>query len=290
MTAVLTAVVHGATGAQGRPVVDELLAAGHTVRGVHRGGDPSRLPAGTLSVTADLLDADALTAAYAGADVVVVVLPGGAAPDVAVDQAHTILKALRNAQVPRAVFNPGGAVWQQPPGIPFLDARTRLAVSLPDAVPTATVIGPATALMENFSEGWIVERLLATGELVSTAPADAAMTPVAMADIATVITALLNEPRVPARVVVHGPEQVTGTGVAAAVAAHLGRPVTWTVVPSAEYLAGVAAGLGDQYAANIAALYGAGADVPPPDPPPAGTRHITGTTGLREWASAQAWT
>jgi nucleoside-diphosphate-sugar epimerase len=39
-------VVHGGAGAQGRPVVDQLLAAGHTVRAVSRGTDPSRLPAG----------------------------------------------------------------------------------------------------------------------------------------------------------------------------------------------------------------------------------------------------
>jgi hypothetical protein len=192
--------------------------------------------------------------------------------------------------VPRAVFNAGGAVWQRPPGIPFLDARTVLATGLADTVQHATVIGPATVLMENFCEDWIVERLLATGELVSTAPADAQMTPVAMADIADVVVQLLNDPEPPDRVVVHGAEQVTGDQVARAVGAHLGRPVTWTPLDPQEYLSGVATGLGQQYADNIGELYGSGASVPPPDAPPPGTRHVTGTTGLTAWTRAQSWT
>jgi hypothetical protein len=182
-----------------------------------------------------------------------------------VAQAEAILEALRRAEVPRAVFNAGGAVWSVPPGLPFLDARTRLAEGLPRTVPTAVVVGPATAYMENLSESWVVERLRARGELVQMAPPEAGMSPVAVDDVASTIAGVLVEEDPPPRVVVHGPGKITGEEAARAISAHLGRPVRWTRVDPEEYLRGVAKGLGGQYARNIGRLYGAG--VPPPDAP-----------------------
>ncbi len=290
MTAPLLVAVHGATGAQGRPVVDRLLAAGHRVRALARSADPTRLPAGVEPVAVDLLDPDPLVAAYTGADAVVAVLPGGAGPDVAVRQADAVLTALARAGVPRAVVNTGGGVWSTPPGVGFLDARTRLVAGLPDAVGTAIVLQPAGGLMENLAERWVVDRLRATGELVGSTPPDAPTTPVAMADLASAAVDALTGTAPPAWTVVHGPAAVTGAEIAARVAAHLGRPVTWTRISPEEHLRGVATGLGERYAANIAALYGAGARVPPPDPPPSGARHVRGATALADWVPTQRWT
>lgn len=291
-------VVHGATGAQGVPVVDRLLASGHTVRAVTRGrrsSRPDRLPPdgdwmNVEAVNADLTDVDDLVTAYDGADAAILVLPGGAAPDQAVGQAETILAALTRARVPRAVFNASGAIWTRPPGIAFLDARTRLATGLSNAVQHATLIGPATAYLENYSEPWLVRHLHDTGDLIQTAPADTPQTPVAMADIADAATTTLTEDTPPARILVAGPATTTGSEIAAAMARHLGRPVRWTTVPPETYLRGVAEGLGVQYAANIGALYGPDAHVPPPDAPPAGTRHLTGATDLTTWIPSQNWT
>ena len=176
-----------------------------------------------------------------------------------------------------------------PPAIPFLRARTQLAFGLPEVVKHATVVGPAATLMENFSEGWIVKRLRETGELVNPAPPDVRMNPVAMADLAEVMVDVLEEEDPPARVVVYGPSEVTGGEVAATITAHLDQPVRWTTVPPEEYLKGVVQGLGAQYAANIDALYGSGADITPPDPPGPKARHITGTTTLKQWVKGQSW-
>lgn len=197
---------------------------------------------------------------------------------------------MRRAHVPRAIFNPGGAVWSTPPGLPFLDARTRLANGLASAVPTAAIIGPATTYMENFSEAWIVDHVRATGELVHTALGTARMVPVAMMDVASVIVEMLVHADPAARIVVHGPSELTGDEVAAAIAAHLHRAVRWTTVAPDVYLRGVATGLGQQYAANIGALYGAGANVPPPDAPRPATQHVMGTTTLAAWIPTQRWT
>ncbi len=179
--------VHGATGAQGAPVIQTLLERGHRVRAVTRTARPDRFPIGVEPIASDLTDIGVLARAYAGVDGVALVLPGGAADDVATAQAETILATLREAEVPRAVFNVGGGVWKTPPAIPFLQARTRLAFGLPEVVRYATAAGPATTLMENFSEGWIVERLRETGELANPAPPDMKMNPVAMPDLAEVM-------------------------------------------------------------------------------------------------------
>ena len=285
----LLVAVHGATGAQGRPVIDRLLAAGHRPRAVARKPDPRRLPAGVEISAADASDADALAHAYTGADAVVLVLPGGAPDDVAVAQAEAILEALTRAQVQRAVFNAGGAIWTRPPAIPFLQARSRLGAGLPDAVARATVVAPVGGLMENLSEPWLVERLRRTGELVQTSPSDASLRPVAMTDIAAAAVAALLDDSSPGRVLVEGPAEHTGDEIARAIGVHLGRSVRWTTVRPDEYLRGVAGGLGAQYAANIGALYGGGVHVEPPDPPPAGTAHLAGPTSLLAWIPTQRW-
>jgi uncharacterized protein YbjT (DUF2867 family) len=101
-----TVVLHGATGTQGRAILGRLLAAGHHVRAVSRDPRPATGPA-VQAVAADLLDLDALTAAYTGAHAVVVQLPLDFTAD-AVRRAGTVLAALAKAGVQRAVFNTGG--------------------------------------------------------------------------------------------------------------------------------------------------------------------------------------
>lgn len=285
----LLVVVRGATGEQGRPVIDRLLAAGHRARAVARDPGRGRLPAGVDTAAADAGDVDALTKAYDGVEAVVLVLPGGAPEDAAVAQADAVLHAMSRAQVQGAVFNAGGAIWTRQPAIPFLQARGRLVAGLPDAVPHATVVAPVGGLMENFSEPWIVERLRRTGELVQSSPADASMRPVAMADVAAVAVDALLDSAPPSRVLVHGPHEHTGHDIAAALGDRLDRPVRWTTVDPQEYLREVAGGLGAQYEANIAALYGGDVHVEPPDAPPAGTRQVTGSTTLHPWMAAQEW-
>ena len=286
----LLVAVHGPTGAQGRAVIGQLLAAGHRARAVARTSDPRRLPAGVETAAADASDVDALTEAYTGADAAVLVLPGGAPDHAAVAQADAILSALARAGVRSAVFNAGGAIWTHPPAIPFLQARSRLGAGLPAAVSRATVVAPVGGLMENFSEQWVVERLRRTGELVQSSPAEAITRPVAMADVATAAVEALSADAPPARILVQGPGEHTGTEIAQAIGAHLGVPVRWTTVSGQEYLRGVAEGLGTQYAANIGSLYGGGVQIDPPDAPPAGTAHVTGTTSMHTWITSQAWT
>ncbi|MFC0041855.1 NmrA family NAD(P)-binding protein [Actinomadura rayongensis] len=283
-----TIVVHGATGAQGAPVVSRLLAAGHRVRAAVRDTGSARLHPDAEAVFADLSDVPSLTAAYAGADAVVVQLPLDFASGRAVAQAEAVLRALEDAKVPRAVFNAGGPVPAQPVGVPFVDARVRLAARLPETVPSATVIRPAATYMENLNAPWSAARVMA-GELAYPLPADLAVPWLALDDLAAAVADLVTAPSPPPLQVVAGPAALTGDQAAAELAAALGRPVRWTTVDAAEYERMLAPHLGGETAAGIAAAYSqppAGASArPAPDP----STIRVGTTTLREWAARRDW-
>ncbi|MCG5219387.1 NmrA family NAD(P)-binding protein [Streptosporangium soli] len=62
----LTVLVTGATGNVGRPLVEQLLAAGHRVRALTRDPAKANLPAGAEAVAGDLTDTTSLAEALAG--------------------------------------------------------------------------------------------------------------------------------------------------------------------------------------------------------------------------------
>ena len=63
--------VTGGTGYIGQPLIRELLARGHSVRALVRPGSAGRLPAGTVEVRGDALDATSFEAAVPPADTLV---------------------------------------------------------------------------------------------------------------------------------------------------------------------------------------------------------------------------
>jgi len=282
----LTVVVHGATGAQGAPIARAMLTAGHRVRAAVRRPDPTRLPAGVEPVGVHLEDADGLARIYAGADAVVVHLPGPAVPDaLAAVQADAVLDALRRAAVPRAIFNASGAVWNEPVGVPFLDARTRLAGGLAGAVEVATVLAPTTRYMENLAEPWVIAALR-DGVLRQPAPPGAAAPWLALDDLATLAADLLADPDPPDRLALVGPQSLTGQEVVATLSDALGRKVRHETVSFAAYNEQVAATLGAQYAAGLAKLYAPDARIPPPA---SFATTATWTTTLATWTRERAW-
>jgi uronate dehydrogenase len=100
--------VTGAAGSIGRVVVAGLAGAGHDVVALDRADAPA--PAGVEAVTADVLDADAVAAAMAGADGVVHLasIPHEAAlPDILESHVHTtavLLDTMVTGGVSRMVY------------------------------------------------------------------------------------------------------------------------------------------------------------------------------------------
>ena len=276
-----TVVVHGATGTQGAAIVRSLRAAGRPVRAVARRPRPSGDP-GVEPFAADLLDLDALCAAYTGAAAVVVQLPLDFAAD-GVRQAATVLAALAKAGVPRAVFNTGGGIPPaEPIGVPFVDARVRLAAGLPGAVPLASVVGPASTYLENLSADWSRAIVHEQGELRYPLPEHLPNPWLAADDLGAAVAELLTTPA--ATRIVAGPSAMTGPEVAAGIEAATGRRVRWQTISPSEYARMLAPHLGEAAAAGIAAAYEHPA--PPPDP----ALVVAGPTTVRAWAAGQDWT
>ncbi|MFI7705166.1 SDR family oxidoreductase [Nonomuraea sp. NPDC049480] len=278
-----TVVVHGATGAQGSPVVRRLLAAGHHVRAVVRPTSAPGLPAGAEPVFADLSVPASLTDAYAGAAAVVVQLPLVFAADAAVPQAEAVLGALKGAGVPRAVFNTGGPPAAEPTGVPFVDARALLAAELPGVVDVAAVVGPAFTYMENLAAPWSLP-LVAAGEIAYPLPAELPVPWLALDDLAAVIAEFVTDPAPPPLRIVAGPHALTGDQAAAELAAALGRELRWRAVEPGEYERMLAPHIGPEAAAGVAAAYTPPPPGTPPPPAPDPALIRTGTTTLREWA------
>jgi uncharacterized protein YbjT (DUF2867 family) len=62
----MTVLVAGATGNVGRPLVEQLLAAGHRVRALTRNPEKADLPAGAEVVAGNLAETASLSAAFSG--------------------------------------------------------------------------------------------------------------------------------------------------------------------------------------------------------------------------------
>ncbi|GAA5071172.1 NmrA family NAD(P)-binding protein [Thermocatellispora tengchongensis] len=276
--------MHGATGTQGRPVVQRLLAAGHHVRAAVRNTSAPGLPPGAEPVFADLSRPGSLQEAYAAADAVVVQLPMVFAAETAVPQAEAVIAALKGSGVRRAVFNTNGMTASEPVGVPAVDARTLLAAELPRVVEVATVVAPAFTYLENLAAPWSAP-LVAAGEVAYPLPADLPVPWVAVDDLAAAIAGFLTDPAPPALRIIAGPEALTGDRVAAELAAVLGRDVRWRRVEPAEYERMLIPYTGPEFAAGVAAAYAAPPPAVAPDPAVLGT----GTTTLREWAARQDW-
>ncbi|WP_169984535.1 SDR family oxidoreductase [Microbispora sp. H10836] len=272
MTKMIVA-VHGATGTQGSPVVRRLRALGHQVRPLN-------------SASADLADAASLAAAYKGADAVVVQLPQ-VFGEIALRHAASVLAALCEAAVSRVVFNPGMPLPPDPVGVPFVDARVLFARDLPARVEAASVIGPAGPYLENLVQPWSARRVREHGELVYPLPAETPVPWSSLDDLAEAVGEALAGAEPPARLVVTGPEEVTGDRLAAAAASAAGRPVRYLWVEPAEYARLITPVVGREAAEGIAGFYAPAAAAAPP-PIPEGWLH-RGTTTVERWAARQAW-
>ena len=132
----MTYVIHGATGAQGAPVVSVLAAAGKPVVALTRNADAvvpgaSVVPAGYSSV-------EELTRAYRGADGVFVHLPVAMEEDRRT-YARNIVAAVRAAGPARVVFSTSGYALEDE------SAASILVTGLADSGVSHAVIAPETS-------------------------------------------------------------------------------------------------------------------------------------------------
>ena len=232
-------VVTGITGQVGGVVARTLLAAGKPVRAVVRDaakGAPWAAQGCKVAV-ADMADAAALAAAFAGAQAVFVLLPPDFDPDPAdpasARQIAALRSALDQAQPERVVcLSTIGAQASEPNLLSQLGRLERALGEL--AMPLALL--RAAWFIENFA--WDVALARTTGCLSSyLQPLDQPVPMVACADVGRAAAELLScAPWQGRRVVeLEGPQRLSPHDVAAGFARVLGRAVSAKAVPRARW-------------------------------------------------------
>ena len=218
-------IVHGATGAQGSPILSALTTAGRSAIAAVR--HPEAVPDGIVAWQVDLASEASLASVYEGADGVFIHLPMGA-PEAAAAQARAVVEAVAQARPGRVVISTSGQIVDQP-GSPLQAAADSPIMTLIDGVtgsgvPTA-VVAPRLYL-ENLLLPVVLDPACQEGVLRYPLPASFPVSWSSHLDVADVVVRLLRDtsPTTGTVGVGHRPG-LTGPDLAAAFSSHLGREV-----------------------------------------------------------------
>jgi uncharacterized protein YbjT (DUF2867 family) len=240
-------VIHGATRAQGGPVVAALLAAGKPVVALTRKADVV-VPGARVVTTGSAAE---LAEAYRGADGVFVHLPIGSEED-RLAFARDIVDAVRVARPARVVFSTSGFTNDAPGG--GVSAVSTLVDGLADSGVSHAVIAPEL-FFENLLLPPVVGGAREQGVLGYPLPVGFAVSWASHLDIADVAVALFERTDVSGVVAVGQYPAVTGLELAEAFGARLGRGVVYRAVTPEEFRASIAPLIGEGPAAGVAELY-----------------------------------
>jgi uncharacterized protein YbjT (DUF2867 family) len=245
----MTYVIHGATGAQGAPVVSVLAAEGKPVVALTRNADT--VVDGARAVAAGYSSVADLTQAYRDAEGVFVHLPVVSEEDRRA-YAHNIVAAVGEARPTRVVVSTSG----------FADSAVGTLVrGLTDSGVSHAVIAPELYL-ENLLLPPVLASVRETGALRYPLRADFAASWASHLDIADIAAALFERPDVTGEVAVGQYPAITGPDLAEAFSTRLGRNVAYEECTPEEFRTSLAPLLGEGPAAGVAASYQAMASLP----------------------------
>lgn len=250
----MTYVIHGATGAQGAPVVAALAAAGKSVTALTR--NPDAVVPGARVVAAGYSSAADLTDAYRSAEGVFVHLPVASEED-RQTYARNILSAVREARPDRVVFSTSGFPIDPAIG----GAAATLAAGLTDSGVSHAVIAPELYL-ENLLMPYVIDSVREHGVLPYAIRADFPVSWASHLDIADVAVALFERTDVTGVVSVGQYPAITGPDLAEAFGTRLGRDVVFEPITPEEMRTSIAPLIGEGAAADIAGAYQAMSAMP----------------------------
>ena len=286
--------VFGATGAQGRPVADLLLAAGRPVRAIAH--TPEKLAAleaaGAEPHALDLADQPALERALDGVAGAFVHLPFVPVEPLVRRWAAAISGALLARGVPLAVFTSSGPVPVQPTGVATLDSKRAAGEVLRGSGAPIVFLEPVLYLGNLAALG--ARSVVEAGELrYPPYPSDVAMPLVSVEDQAAVAVAALARPDLAGRTLPIG-RRLTGRELAEGLSAGLGRTVRHVPTTPAELGAAVLPLMGPQVAQVLEDDYAFIGSRPPAlrlDADPDASHRELGVpvTPVADWARVQDW-
>lgn len=252
--------VTGASGAQGRPVAQHLLAAGHRVRLFVR--DTTKVAdlvaAGAEAVEGDHDDIAAIRRAMAGQEGLFLLLPFFGPNE---EHGRNLIDAARAAGLRRVVWNATGGIPPVPTGTPGVDIRLAIRDRLAASGMEWVALQP-TLYMENLLGPWTAPEVASADRLAYPIPDTLPLQWISHEDAAAFSAAAFALQGHPAEaVMICGPEMLTGPQMARSFSRALGRDITFRSMPPHEFGAimdRVMGGGGDA----VAALYEAVATNP----------------------------
>ncbi|MEQ4724634.1 NmrA family NAD(P)-binding protein [Nonomuraea sp. B19D2] len=250
----MTYVIHGATGAQGAPVVAALAAAGKSVTALTR--NPDAVVDGARVVAAGYSSPEELTEAYRSADGVFVHLPVVSEED-RQTYARNIVAAVREARPARVVFSTSGFAIDPTGG----DAVSALVRGLAGSEVSHAVIAPELYL-ENLLMPYVIDTVRERGALPYPIRADFPVSWASHLDIADVAVALFERPDVTGVVAVGQYPAITGPDLAEAFGVHFGKNVVFEQITPEQFRTSVAPLIGEGPAADVAGAYAAMSGLP----------------------------
>lgn len=244
----MTYLIHGATGAQGRPIVSAMMKRGHSVLAATRG---NRSLEATNTVAIDLSSASDLERHYRDLDGVFVHLPL-AAPDTQMRIAAAIGDALERTSVPRVVVSTSGYslpdVGEDPGPIGALARRL--------ATIDASVAYVAPRLFfENLLLPPVFEGVLGEATLRYPIREDFAVSWSSHLDVADVVTRLLEDHTITGVVEVGALPAISGNDLAAGFGEYLGRDIRFEAITPQQFGEMITPLFGEAGAAPVVATY-----------------------------------
>jgi len=250
---------YGATGSQGHPVAQKLLAAAHQVRVLTR--DPSKVQGldGAEVITGDMSDQASLKTASEGQEGVFLHIPFFTpSPTDGLTYANNALAAAKDAGVKLVVWNASGEISEARSGNPAFDVRLDILEAIQNSGIPYIVLQP-TAYMENFLGPWTREEIVNDNTFAYPTPLEVKMAWIATEDIGTFAVYAFAHPELaPLNLKVSGPERLNGEEIAERFSRALGREITFRAMPPEEFgekLDAVFPGMGQGAAQGYAMAY-----------------------------------
>ena len=226
--------VIGATGLQGRPVAEKLVAAGYRVRALVRDTRKAEELAsrGVEIMRVDLNDAPSVSAAMRGQDGVFMLISFFAGRS---EQAKNVIDAASAHGVQKIVWNATGPVLPFETGNPSIDMRRDILTRLEKSGIPFVLLQP-TVYMENFLIPVIAKEVADKDVLAYPMPEAVRCQWISHLDAASFVVAAFKNPSTDSlQLHICGPEKVSGSEIANRFSKALDRKITFRPIPPEEF-------------------------------------------------------
>ncbi|MCL3880725.1 NmrA family NAD(P)-binding protein [Marivita sp. GX14005] len=249
-----TVLVTGATGMQGRPIVDALLAGGFAVRALTRKTAPG-LPEGVEIAKGDMDDPANLGAAFDGVDRLVLMLPLVFDDDLVRRYVGNMIAAAQAASVELVVFDTSAPVPEARVGVAAVDVKVTAAEMLAaSGLPVVTV--RPTIYAGNLAAPWTAPGIVNDKTIAYPLAADVRCSWITWEDAARCVAAAVSDPSLAGQSFdIGGPDALDGAALAQAFRLARGPEHHYVAVPLDAFEAGLNGALGAPVGTEIAALY-----------------------------------